>query len=113
MNTKGKETTLEQLFNQKVLVETLGYSLYPGAEGSAWPKAQTSATGTSKEPDVMLGRFVHGEEPEFLAALELKPPNTGAVDRRGALRAERYLALAVSQPRFAQTSSVAAALFIV
>ncbi len=33
--------------------------------------------------------------------------------RRGALRAERYVTLAVSQPRFAQTSSVAAALFIV
>src|SRR3712207_429694 len=40
-------------------------------------------------------------------------PVSGAVDRRGALRAERYVALAVSQPRFAQTSSVAADLFIV
>lgn len=38
---------------------------------------------------------------------------SGAADGRGALRAERYVARAVSQPRFAQTSSVAAALFIV
>lgn len=40
-------------------------------------------------------------------------PVSGAADGRGALRAERYVARAVSQPRFAQTSSVAAALFIV
>jgi len=40
-------------------------------------------------------------------------PVSGAADGRGALRAERYVTRAVSQPRFAQTSSVAAALFIV
>jgi hypothetical protein len=41
-------------------------------------------------------------------------PVSGAVDGgRGALRAEDYLAPAVSHPRFAQTSRVAAALFIV
>jgi len=40
-------------------------------------------------------------------------PVSGAADGRGALRAERYVARAVSQPRFAQTSSVAAALFMV
>lgn len=76
VNTKAKETSLEQLFNQKVLGEALGYSLYPGAQGSAWPKAPTSATGIGKEPDVMLGNFLPGEEPQFLAALELKTPNT-------------------------------------
>lgn len=52
-----------------------------------------------------------------------KPPPRRQQDREvlirkpstveGALRAERYVARAVSQPRFAQTSSVAAALFIV
>lgn len=76
VTTKAKETSLEQLFNQKILVEVLGYALYPGAEGSAWPKTPTSVTGTPKEPDVMLGGFVPGDEPEFSAALELKIPNT-------------------------------------
>ena len=74
VDTKAKETALEQLFNQTVLGEVLGYSLYPGAAGSAWPKAPTGATGISGEPDVMLGSFKHGEEPEFLAVLELKAP---------------------------------------
>jgi hypothetical protein len=76
VNTRAKETSLEQLFNQKVLGEVLGYSLYPGSQASAWPKAPTSATGIAKEPDVMLGSFVPGEEPRFLGALELKTPNT-------------------------------------
>jgi hypothetical protein len=76
VSSKAKETSLEQLFNQKVLGEVLGYSLYPGAQGSAWPKASTSVIGIGKEPDVMLGRFVPGEEPEFLAVLELKRPGT-------------------------------------
>ncbi len=75
VNSKTKETSLEQLFNQKVLGETLGYSLYPGAEASAWPKAPTGVTGIAGEPDVLLGSFVPGDEPRFLAALELKTPN--------------------------------------
>jgi hypothetical protein len=45
VRTKAKETSLEQLFNQKVLGEALGYSLYPGSAASAWPKAPTSVTG--------------------------------------------------------------------
>ncbi len=76
VNSRTKETSLEQLFNQKVLGETLGYSLYPGAQASAWPKAPTAVTGIAGEPDVLLGSFVPGEEPRFLAALELKIPNT-------------------------------------
>lgn len=73
---KQKETSLEQLFNQKVLGEVLGYSLYPGATASAWPKAPTSVTGIGGEPDVLLGSFLAGEEPAALAVLELKTPNT-------------------------------------
>lgn len=76
VNSKAKETSLEQLFNQKVLGETLGYSLYPGAEASAWPKAPTGVTGIAGEPDVLLGSFIPGDEPRFLAALELKIPKT-------------------------------------
>lgn len=55
VSSKAKETTLEQLFNQKVLGEVLGYSLYPGADASPWPKAPTSVTGIGGEPDVLLG----------------------------------------------------------
>ncbi len=76
VNSRAKETSLEQLFNQKVLGETLDYSLYPGAQASAWPKAPTAVTGIAGEPDVLLGSFVPGEESRFLAALELKIPNT-------------------------------------
>jgi hypothetical protein len=76
VNSKAKETSLEQLFNQKVLGEVLGYSLYPGGQATAWPKAPTSATEISGEPDVLLGSFVPGEEPAFLASLELKTPGT-------------------------------------
>lgn len=75
VNTKSKETSLEQLFNQKVLGEVLGYTLYPGAKASAWPKTPSSVTGISGEPDVMLGEFLPGKEPRFVAALELKTPN--------------------------------------
>jgi hypothetical protein len=72
----GKETSLEQHFNQKVLVEALGYKLYPGQAATAWPKAPTSATQISGEPDVCLGHFEPDGEPEFSAVLELKPPRT-------------------------------------
>ena len=57
---EAKETSLEQLFNQKILGDALGYSLYPGADASAWPKAPTSVTNIAKEPDVMLGSFSLG-----------------------------------------------------
>ncbi len=73
---KGNETSLEQHFNQKVLVETLGYRLYPGDKATAWPKTPTSATHISGEPDVALGAFQPDEEPRFLAVLELKKPGT-------------------------------------
>jgi Eco57I restriction-modification methylase/restriction endonuclease TaqI-like protein len=72
----GKETSLEQHFNQKVLVEALGYKLYPGDAATAWPKAPTSATQIAGEPDVCLGRFEPDGEPEFSAVLELKTPRT-------------------------------------
>ena len=71
-----KETSLEQLFNQKVLREVLGYELYPGVSGSAWPKAPSGETGIAGEPDVLLGRFTPGEPPEFVAVMELKKPGT-------------------------------------
>lgn len=73
---KGKETSLEQHFNQKVLVETLGYRLYPADKATAWPKAPTSVTHISGEPDVALGSFEANEEPRFGAILELKTPGT-------------------------------------
>ncbi len=73
---KGKETSLEQHFNQKVLVETLGYRLYPAEQATAWPKTPTSVTHISGEPDVALGAFEANEEPRFWAILELKPPGT-------------------------------------
>jgi hypothetical protein len=74
--SSGKETSLEQQFNQKVLVEALGYTLYPAARATAWPKAPTVATRINGEPDVVLGTFEGAEEPVFSAVLELKPPNT-------------------------------------
>jgi hypothetical protein len=76
VSSKAKETSLEQLFNQKVLGEVLGYDLYPGAHGSAWPKAPSSETGIGGEPDVLLGSFSPGEPPEFVAVMELKRPGT-------------------------------------
>ncbi|MGO9955577.1 MAG: Eco57I restriction-modification methylase domain-containing protein [Solirubrobacteraceae bacterium] len=79
--SKGtKETALEQAFNQKVLVEVLGYSLWPDPQASAWPKAPTSVTQMAGEPDVLLGRFVDGEPPQFSAVLELKGPGV-ALDK--------------------------------
>ena len=75
-SSRAKETSLEQLFNQKVLGEVLGYDLYPGAQGSAWPKAPSSETGIGGEPDVLLGSFAPGEPPEFVAVVELKRPGT-------------------------------------
>lgn len=72
----GKETSLEQHFNQKVLVEALGYKLYPGETATAWPKTPSSATQIAGEPDVCLGRFEPEGEPEFSAVLELKTPRT-------------------------------------
>ncbi len=73
---RGKETSLEQHFNQKVLVETLGYELYPSVKATAWPKTPTSATQIAGEPDVTLGSFQPEEEPGFAAILELKTPGT-------------------------------------
>lgn len=74
-SSKGtKETALEQAFNQRVLVDVLGYRLWPAGEASAWPKTPTTVTGIGGEPDVMLGRFIEGEAPDFLAVLELKGP---------------------------------------
>jgi hypothetical protein len=73
---KAKETSLEQHFNQKVLVETLGYRLYPADKATAWPKTPTSATQITGEPDVALGAFEAKEEPRFSAILELKTPGT-------------------------------------
>jgi Eco57I restriction-modification methylase/restriction endonuclease TaqI-like protein len=73
--SKGtKETALEQGFNQRVLGEILGYGLWPRSGASAWPKAPTTVTAIGGEPDVLLGRFEEGEEPAFLAVLELKGP---------------------------------------
>lgn len=71
-----KETALEQGFNQRVLGEVLGYRLWPDGAASAWPKTPTKVTAIGGEPDVMLGRFVEGEAPDFLAVLELKGPRT-------------------------------------
>jgi Eco57I restriction-modification methylase len=73
---RAKETTVEQLFNQKILCEVLGYELYPGAHGSAWPKAPSAATGIAGEPDVLLGFFSPGESPDFITVIELKRPGT-------------------------------------
>jgi hypothetical protein len=76
VGARAKETSFEQLFNQKVLCDVLGYQLYPGASGSAWPKAPSGETGISGEPDVLLGSFTPGEPAEFIAVMELKPPGT-------------------------------------
>lgn len=69
-----KETALEQAFNHIVLGDVLGYRLWPDSQASAWPKTPTAVTGIGGEPDVLLGRFVDGEPPEFVAVLELKGP---------------------------------------
>lgn len=71
-----KETSLEQLFNQRVLGALLGYELWPSAGATAWPKPPASATGMPKEPDVLLGSFRANEEPGPVAVLELKSPDT-------------------------------------
>jgi hypothetical protein len=71
-----KETTLEQAFNHKILVETLGYELFPSAKASAWPKPGSGVTGISGEPDVALGWFHALNEPLITAVLELKSPGT-------------------------------------
>ncbi len=73
---EAKESSLEQLFNQKVLGQVLGYELYPGSAASAWPKAPSGVTGISGEPDVLLGSFVPGDQPEFVGVVELKSPRT-------------------------------------
>ena len=74
--SKGtKETSLEQTFNQKVLSEVLGYTLYPSTHATAWPKTPTGITQINGEPDVLLGEFRDGQPPNFAAVLELKGPN--------------------------------------
>lgn len=68
-----KETALEQGFNQRVLVEALGYKLHPAEGASAYPKPGTSVTQIQGEPDVLLGSF-GGDDSQILAVLELKKP---------------------------------------
>lgn len=74
-----------------------GWPLLPGESGSA----ATTTTATTR-----ASRRRVASRTERCSS---RKPSTV----EGALRAERYVARAVSQPRFAQTSSVAAALFIV
>ena len=72
----SKEGSLEQGFNQKILVETLGYSLYPSHDATAWAKAPSDVTGIAGEPDVILGDFTKGSDPSISIVVELKPPGT-------------------------------------
>ena len=85
--SKAKESSLEQLFNQKVLGDVLGYELYPGAVASAWPKPPSAVTGIVGEPDVLLGSFLPGEQPEFGAVVELKSPKTALDEPQARARA--------------------------
>jgi hypothetical protein len=62
---------------------------------------------------IVLGADMHKRSHTIAAVAALTGELVGDRTVEGALRAERYVARAVSQPRFAQTSSVAAALFIV
>ena len=74
--SSAKESELEQLFNQKVLCEVLGYSMFPSANASAWPKPPSSVTNIRGVPDVALGSFESQAPPSFLSVLELKTPGT-------------------------------------
>ena len=71
---KKKETSLEQAFNTGFFCQTLGYTIYPGADDhwSAWPKPP----GFHGEPDLILGHFGHGIDPKPLVVVELKKPGT-------------------------------------
>jgi N-6 DNA Methylase/TaqI-like C-terminal specificity domain len=71
-----KETSLEQEFNQAILVTALGYTLVPDPKATAWPKAPSSLTGIAGEPDVVLGSFPYETLPSITAVVELKSPGT-------------------------------------
>lgn len=74
--TKGAtEAALEQAFNDTIFVRSLGYTLYPSAGATAWPKPNSTVTGIPGTPDVCLGEFSPAST-EFLAVVELKTPGT-------------------------------------
>jgi SAM-dependent methyltransferase len=69
------EAALEQTFNDSIFVRALGYTLYPSAGATAWPKPNSKETGITGTPDVGLGEFGSASK-EFLAVVELKAPGT-------------------------------------
>lgn len=72
---RGKETELEQAFNDAFFVDLLGYTLYPGhnKKWTVWPKPKASELGLTGEPDAVLG--ISGSDGfEALAVVELKKP---------------------------------------
>jgi hypothetical protein len=70
------ETSLEQSFNQRVMCEALGYVMHPAPDSSLWIKPGADVTTMQIVPDVALGNFAQGADPEFLGVLELKSPGT-------------------------------------
>ena len=74
-NASGTEGSLEQGFNQRIMCEGLGYSMYPNANASLWAKPDMSVTGLSIIPDVALGTDLNTNT-SIGGVLELKRPGT-------------------------------------
>jgi hypothetical protein len=72
----GLELSLEQAFTQAVLVNVLGYTVYPSPTATIYPKPPAALTEASGTPDAVLGAFPEGQSARLDAVLELKGPGT-------------------------------------
>lgn len=70
------EGNIEQQFNERILVNVLGYLAIPGERASLYPKPPTAITRIAGTPDVALGQFRSLNDGDFVAIVELKPPGT-------------------------------------
>ena len=70
------ETSIEQAFNQRIMIDALGYKMHPDPASSLWVKPTREQTGLNTVPDAGLGVFADSSAPEFLGVLELKTPGT-------------------------------------
>ena len=86
--TKANEAQLEGAFGQ-LLVDVLGYRLYPAPDANLWFKPPSAHTGLGGTPDLVLGDFADADRPKFVGALELKAPGTN-LDKPQTGRADHF-----------------------